>query len=148
MKNLIVLIIGLFIFNKVHAQIEKPVKWSYAAKKVNAKEAILYLKAEIQPPWHIYSVNQPEGGPVKTTFNFIKSNDFSLIGKVVESKSVQKHEEVFDMNVFYFEKSVVFQQKIKLTKSKTIVKGSVEFMACATEQCLPTETIAFSISVK
>lgn len=148
MKNLITLILGFIVFNKVQAQIEKPVKWSYAAKKINAKEALLYLKADIQSRWHIYSVSQQPGGPVKTSIIFNKSKDFTLLGEIIEPKPIQKHEEVFDMDVFYFEKSVVFQQKIKLKGSQTTVKGNVEFMVCTTEQCLPAETIEFSIKVE
>jgi len=41
------------------------------------------------------------------------------------------------MNVAYFEKSVVFQQKVKLTGKTAIVKGSLEFMVCDDTPCLP-----------
>lgn len=130
------------------AQIEKPVTWSYAAKKTSKTEAVLYIKATIEDRWHIYSQNIKDGGPVKTTFTFSPSKDFSLLGKTTEPKAIVKYESTFKMNVSYFEKSVVFQQKIKLNKATTVVKGKVEFMVCNDKQCLPPEEVEFSVPVK
>jgi hypothetical protein len=52
------------------------------------------------------------------------------------------------MNVSFFEKSVIFQQKVKLKAGQATVKGTLEYMTCNDKQCLPPETIAFSIAVK
>jgi hypothetical protein len=52
------------------------------------------------------------------------------------------------MNVAYFEKSVIFQQKVKLNRGTTTVKGKVEYMVCNDRQCLPPEEVEFSIPVK
>ena len=52
------------------------------------------------------------------------------------------------MNVSYFGNGVTFQQKIKLNKGATTVKGKVEFMVCNDKQCLPPEEVSFSIPVK
>lgn len=147
-KITLALAMVLFAVMGAFAQIENPVKWSYAAKKVSKTEAVLYLKATIEDKWHIYSQNVKDGGPVKTTFTFSPSKDFSLIGKTIEPKAIVKYEDTFKMNVSYFEKSVIFQQKVKLNKAATTVKGKVEFMVCNDRQCLPPEEIEFSIPVK
>jgi DsbC/DsbD-like thiol-disulfide interchange protein len=52
------------------------------------------------------------------------------------------------MPVSYFEKSVVFQQKIKLKGKAATVKGRVEFMVCDEKQCLPPTEVEFSVAVK
>lgn len=129
------------------AQIEQPVKWSYAAKKINDKEAVVLLKATIQKGWHIYSQKQ-ENGPIPTTFTFAKSGDYDPIGTPSEPKGIKHYEEVFDTDVVYFENQVVFQQKVKLNKGSTTVKGAVEFMACDDSKCLPPDEVAFSIPIK
>ncbi|MFD2285084.1 sugar transporter [Pedobacter petrophilus] len=147
-KITLALSLVLFTIAGAFAQIEKPVTWSYAAKKVSKTEAVLYLKATIEDRWHIYSQNVKDGGPVKTTFTFSPSKDFALVGKTVEPKAIVKYEDTFKMNVSYFEKSVIFQQKIKLNKATSTVKGKVEFMVCNDRQCLPPEEIEFSIPVK
>ena len=148
MKRLFLFTIGLMFSLTASSQILKPVKWSYVAKKTSATEAVLYIKADIQDGWHIYSQNMEEGGPVKTSFTFSPSKVYTLNGKTIEPKGITRFEKTFDMNVTYFEKSVVFQQKIKFKGSDPVVKGAVEFMVCDDKQCLPPETVEFSISVK
>lgn len=147
MKNLFVFALALFLSFSASSQILKPVKWSYAAKKTSKTEAILYLKATIEDRWHIYSQNMADGGPVKTSFSFVSSKTYKLSGKTAEPKAITKFEKSFEMNVSYFEKSVIFQQKIKLTGAKALVKGTLEFMVCDDQQCLPPETVEFSIPV-
>jgi DsbC/DsbD-like thiol-disulfide interchange protein len=52
------------------------------------------------------------------------------------------------MDVSYFEKSVVFQQKIKLKGKEATIKGQLEYMTCNDKQCLPPDDVEFSIPVK
>lgn len=148
MKKLALLLAVSLFGTGLFAQILQPVKWSYAAKKVSKTEAVLLIKATIDNGWHIYSTRQKEGGPVKTTIDFTPSKDYALNGALAEPKPVTKMEQVFKMNVMYFEKAVVFQQKIKLKKDQTNIKGKVEYMVCNDKQCLPPEDIDFSIPVK
>ena len=129
------------------AQIVTPVKWAYAAKKVNNGEAIVYLKATIDKGWHIYSQNVGEGGPVKTSFSFAKSGDYQLVDKTTEPAPKTKFEKAFDMKVTYFENAVIFQQKIKLNKPKTVLKGSLTYMVCSNKECLPPEDVEFSVAL-
>ena len=137
-----------FLSTGLFAQTLQPVKWSYAAKKINKTEAVLLIKATIDNGWHIYSTQQKEGGPVKTSIDFTPSKDYALYGALAEPKPVTKMEQVFKMNVLYFEKAVIFQQKIKLKKDQTNIKGKVEYMVCNDKQCLPPEDIDFNIPVK
>lgn len=146
----ITLVFALLFFTILgaSAQIETPVTWSYAQKKISKTEAIVYLKATIQDGWHIYSQTVKPGGPVKTTIKFNPSKDFTKIGATVEPKALSKFEKVFDMNVGYFENQVVFQQKIKLNKPATVVTGTIEFMVCDASKCLPPDEVKFSVQVK
>lgn len=148
MKKLIVLILVLSLCSLVRAQILHPVKWSYAAKKLSNTEAVVFVKATIEESWHIYSVNQKEGGPVKTSFTFMPSNEYELSGTINEPSPITKYESAFSMNVSYFENSVIFQQKVKLLKAPTIVMGTLRFMVCNDHQCLPPEGINFEIPIK
>lgn len=147
-QTTLLLTLLLFTVFGATAQIETPVTWSYAQKKISKTEAIVYIKATIQDGWHIYSQNIKPGGPVKTTIKFAPSKDFTKIGTTVEPKPVTKFEKVFDMNVGYFENQVIFQQKIKLNKPETTVAGTIEFMVCDESRCLPPDEIKFSVQVK
>ena len=148
MKKLTLFLAVSFLSTGLFAQILQPVKWSYAAKRISKTEAVLLLKATIDNGWHIYSTRQKEGGPQKTEFTFTPSKDYALIGALAEPKPVTKFENAFKMNVLYFEKSAVFQQKIKLNKDQTNIKGKVEFMVCNDKQCLPPDDFEFNIPVK
>ncbi len=130
------------------AQIVTPVKWSYAAKKLNKNEAMVLIKATIDKGWHIYSLNVKDGGPEPTSFKFAPSKAYTIVVKTIEPKPLIKFEKAFNMNVSFFEKSVVFQQKIKLNAPSAVVKGKLEFMACDDHRCLPPEEVEFSIPVK
>lgn len=131
-----------------HSQILKPVTWSYAAKKTSPSTATVFIRATVEEGWHLYSQFIKEGGPVKTTFSFPSSNAYSLIGVTAEPKAVAKYEPSFKMEVSYFERSVIFQQKIRLKGKTASVQGSVEFMVCNDKQCLPPEQVNFSIPIK
>ncbi|MES2827949.1 MAG: protein-disulfide reductase DsbD domain-containing protein [Bacteroidota bacterium] len=148
MKKLFLVVFVLVFALSAKSQILKPVTWAYAFKKLSATEAIVYVKATIDNGWHVYSQNIKEGGPVKTTFNFAKSPNYTLIGNTAEPKPIVKFEKTFDMDVAFFEKTVMFSQKIKLKGKTALVKGTVEFMTCDDHQCLPPEEVAFAISVK
>lgn len=159
MKKEVIMFLSLqLIFIGVKAQILAPVKWSYTAQKTSATEAVLYLKATVQPGWHVFSVNQKSGGPQKTDFAFSKNADCALIGKVTEPTPIARLDQTFGIEIMYFENEVVFQQKIKILRKALddkgrkndgiSVKGKVEFMACNESQCLPPAEVKFTIPIK
>ncbi|MBE9598458.1 protein-disulfide reductase DsbD N-terminal domain-containing protein [Pedobacter sp. MC2016-24] len=149
MKKQLITLLVLPLLWTIHAkaQILKPVKWSYAAKKTSDTEATILLKAEIEDSWHIYSAYQKDGGPLKTSFKFSPSKAYILVGKITEPKPLSVFDKNFGIQVDYFEKTVTFQQKIKLKAKQTTVKGKLEFMACTKSQCLPPDEVNFSIPI-
>jgi hypothetical protein len=148
LNNGILFLIILFHSISLKAQILTPVRWSFGSKRISKTEAVLFMKATIDDGWHIYSQTVKDGGPVKTAFTFPSATTYSLIGNTAEPTPVTRYEKVFSMNVSYFEKSVIFQQKIKLKNGQVSVKGQLEYMTCNDRQCLPPEDIDFNISVK
>jgi thiol:disulfide interchange protein DsbD len=148
MKHFLTLVIMLIVCAGAFAQVENPVRWSYASKKINGKETMVYLKASIRDGWHIYSLTAGGGSPLKTLFTFAPSKTYTLVGKTIEPNPVKKYEPVLKMDISYFEKSVIFQQKIKLTAANvTSVKGKLEYMACNDHKCNPSEQIDFNIPI-
>ncbi|MDP9077017.1 MAG: protein-disulfide reductase DsbD N-terminal domain-containing protein [Bacteroidota bacterium] len=148
MKHLLTLVIVLTVCAGAFAQVENPVKWSYASKKINGSESMVYLKASIQDGWHIYSLTAGGDSPLKTAFTFSPSKVYTLVGKTIEPSPVKKYEPILKMDISYFEKSVIFQQKIKLTAANvTSVKGKLEYMACNDHKCNPSEQIDFNIPI-
>ena len=147
MRRFIFLATMLLVGTVTHAQILKPVKWSYGAKKINETEAIVFLKATIDSGWHVYSQHVKPGGPIPTSFIFDKSTDYELVGKTVEPRPTTRMEKVFGMNVSYFERSVIFQQKVKLKKGSATVTGKLGYMTCNDKECLPPDDVKFNIPI-
>lgn len=136
------LIILIVLFNTAgYTQIFNPVKWSTEVKRISETEAELIAIAKIENKWHLYSTKATEGddpGPVPTEFTFEKSNDYELVGNIIEGKPIKEHDPNFDMVVAYFAKSATFKQKIKIN-NKGIFKiiGNVNYMVCDDQRCLP-----------
>jgi len=148
MKKLLLLAIVLVLSTGAFAQIESPVKWAYGAKRISPTEAVVFLRATIDDGWHIYGLNVKDGGPIKTSFTFPASKDYTLEGGAIEPTPTTKYESTFKMTVPYFEKTVTFQQKIKLKAAgATMVKGSLEYETCNDHKCLPPDDVDFVIPV-
>src|ERR1700676_1678704 len=141
------LIFMLFLSGLGPATAQTPYTWSFTAKKVADKTYEIHCLADVQAPWHTYSQFTPDGGPLPTKFIFSKNPLYSLDGDMKENgKMIIKHEDVFGVDVKYFEGKVDFVQLIKLKgKAKTNFSGSVEFMVCNDEQCLPPTTRKFTV---
>jgi DsbC/DsbD-like thiol-disulfide interchange protein len=149
MKKLITSAVILLLFTAAaKAQILTPVHWSYGAKKIGRNEAMVFIKATIDDGWHLYSQFVKDGGPVKTTIAFPPSASYTLIGKTVEPTPITRNEKVFGMDVSFFEHEVVFKQKIKLKTGQATVKGTLEYMTCNDNKCLPPDNLDFSVLVK
>ncbi len=140
----------LVISQLAQAQIERPVTWKFAATPADkAGEATLTFTAAIAGNWHIYSQFIAEGGPEPTSFKFTPSADYELVGQVTESpEPVKAFEKAFNMNIAYFPKRAVFSQKIRLKAPQATVKGTLTFMVCNDEKCLPPDDLDFSLEAK
>ena len=135
-------IVTLFLFFSTvltFAQILEPVKWAFESNKVSDTEYELIFTADIDENWAVYSQFIGDDGPIPTTFVFDENENIELIGGVAESdeNKVTKYDPVFEMELSKFFKKAVFTQKVKLSKDNTTIKGSLTYMTCDDEQCLP-----------
>ncbi len=138
----------LFITLAANAQIENPVKWSYSAKKLADKSYELHIAANIDQNWHIYAQDAGEG-PEPTSFTFTPNPLVKLEGKVKESGKLEKtYDPNFKSVLKYYSSGVDFIQKVKLkSNATTVVNGTVTFMVCNDNKCLPPKEVPFSIKV-
>jgi thiol:disulfide interchange protein DsbD len=126
------------------------VDWKFESKKLADKKYEVKLIATVKNPWHIYSTTQPEGGPLPTKITFTKNPLVSPDGNIKEVGKLEKHyEEVFEIDTKFFSEKVEFVQVINVKgNAKTNVSGTVEFMACTNEQCLPPQSVPFTVALK
>ncbi len=149
MKKTILTLLLSIISLTIFAQIQNPVKWTYSVENNGKEEATLVIKASIDKGWHLYSQFIGEGGPVPTNFRFDKNSNYSLVGKVNEiPKAKPFFDDIFGMQVAWFEGSATFKQKIKVSSNKDFkINGALEFMVCDDKQCLPPEEVEFSFDI-
>jgi len=135
----------LLFSNNVLSQIN-PVKWDYAAKKINNEEFEVIFTATIDKGWNIYSQHTDPSGPVPTSINFEENANIEIIGEAVETgKKKEAFDELFGVNVIKFGGEVVFTQKVKTKRGANEIKGYLEYMSCDDEKCLPPKEVDFSI---
>ncbi len=147
MQRILKLTIFLLLLSmQLSAQIMDPIKWNFG---LNANSE-LTIEATIDYGWHLYDMNLPEGGPNSTTFTFETLKGVELIGKVsATTKPIVKYDKQFEMDLRWYEKSVVFKQKFKVTDPANFkIAGGVEFQLCNDENCLPPTTEEFQFSSK
>lgn len=150
MKRLNLLLLTLFVMViGAKAQMMEPVTWTTDLKMLSDNEAEIVFNGKIDGGWHVYSTNIPDGGPVKTTFNVDKIQGAELVGKLgFRGKQIENYDKLFDMKLSYFENSVTFVQKIKITGTTYDVSGYLEYGACNDENCLPPTPVDFSFQGK
>jgi len=134
-KHLVSLSIFFCFCSALNAQMHEPVKWKY---NINESGEIVF-QATVERGWKLYDMNIPEGGPIPTSFTFDEVKGAELVGKVfTNTETKSQYEEVFKMNVPYFSENPTFIQKLKITdREKFLVSGSINFMSCNDESCVP-----------
>lgn len=131
------------------AQIVEPVKWKISCDE-NKNNLVVTYAATIDDGWHTYDQNLPEGGPVSTQFVIEKSENLTAIGSVQsQQKPTEKFEDMFQMNLRWFEKNVSFHQTFKIKDiNDYLLEGYVEYMACDNSNCLPPTKEPFHFEKK
>lgn len=149
MKKLFLFVVVSLVVSGVFSQIKDPVSWKYEAKKISAQVYELSITATVEHPWHIYSQNTGKGGPIPTSFTFKKNPLLTLSGVTKENGKLEKtFDKNFNTNVLFYANTVVFVQTIKLKSTvKTNISGTVEYMVCDDQQCLPPTKKSFDIKL-
>jgi thiol:disulfide interchange protein DsbD len=108
------------------------------------------MKAKMEDEWHIYSQTTPDGGPIATTISFTKNPLVTLKGDVKEVGKMEQHfEKLFGVEVRQFSEKVEFVQTVTVKPGiKTSILGSVQYMTCNDEQCMPPKKVSFTIALK
>ncbi len=127
--------------------IEKPVEWSFTSTELGENTFLLKAKAQVQKGWHVYSATQKTTeGPIPTSIKFKPTANQKLEGALTETggKKTSAKDPAFGVIVTYFEDSLMYTQKVTSTNS-SILEGSLEYMVCNSEKCLPPDEIPFAI---
>ena len=126
--SLALLLIATFCAN---AQMLDPVKFTSTLKTGNTSEGEIIFSGKIEKGWHVYSTGLGSDGPVSASFNVNKLDGVKLVGKLKPvGHEISNFDQMFGMNLRYFEHSVKFVQKVKFTKPNYTINAYLEFGAC------------------
>ncbi|MBR77489.1 MAG: thiol:disulfide interchange protein [Flavobacteriales bacterium] len=145
MKKILSLIFTIFSVY-VNAQIFTPVSWTFSHEMLSDNEFELSFTANIDDGWYIYSQSLADDGPVPTEFTFQETNNYKLLGDVIEEKSNEEYDPNFDMMLKFFKDKTTFKQRVSLEdmSQSVTIKGEIYYMTCDDKQCLPPELVEFS----
>ena len=137
-KNFLLLFVAAISSVMAFAQPVEPVAWSSSVEQIAEGEYRIVVKANIEQGWHIYDLGPYEGGPMATAFTF-EPADYELVGGIeAQGELVRHYDDIYEMEIGYYEGEVVFSQVVKSSGAKIV--AAVEYMACNDENCITSDT--------
>lgn len=137
----------IFLSSRLNAQetipVEKAIKWNYSVEYLPNNEANIVITASLFHHFHLFSIKHNpddyDGTGTPTTIVFKKNSNYSLVGKVRESKAISGTDDYG--SYVWHDKKAIFTQRIKInSKSKFDIGFSVGWQICDPTMChMPKE---------
>lgn len=121
------------------------IAWKGNAKSIEKDLYRIELEASIQPGWHLYDMGPYDlTGPIPTSFIFTLGEGAELVGEVKMAEQPKRvYDDMFEMEIGYFENKAVFTQDIRLNGAGATVEAFVEYMGCNDMNCIPLSDTTF-----
>jgi thiol:disulfide interchange protein DsbD len=147
MKRMMTMATLMLISILAMAQMQDPVHFSVSQKQVSPSEVDVIFTGRIDKGWHVYSTGLPDDGPISATLTSEASEGAKADGKLkAQGNEINHFDNLFGMKLRYFENSVTFVQRYKLTAEKYHIKGFLEYGACNDQNCLPPTQVEFDFT--
>ncbi len=134
-RNILFSFISIFSLN---AQDIEPVNWDYNVNKINDNEYNISFSASILNGWKLYSQFSPDEGALPTSFSFINNiSKFEADELFNEDDYIVGYDNVFKMDLYYYENEANFNQNVKLLdKDLNQIKVEIDYSSCDDELCI------------
>lgn len=131
-------VMAMIIAAVSHAQMVEPVKFTASLDMGKGADAEIVFSAKIDSGWHVYSTNLGSDGPIQASLHVNKHEGLELVGQLTpRGNEIKQFDEMFGMELRYFEGSVKFVQKVRFTAEDYSLDCSLEYGACSNEACMP-----------
>lgn len=126
-----------------------PVRWRTIVRMTSPNEGTVTFKALIEPGWHLYGLELPQGGPRPTRFDLGESTGIEFTSPVTPSREpVSTDDPMFGLTLSWWDANVNFTAPFRLTGEGTpTVKAAISYMACDGNTCRPPKTERISAPV-
>ena len=149
----LILLFSAIILLPVISFAQSPVSWSLESgakgKLLKTDEKIeVELNARIEGKWHLYAVEQPEGGPFPTKITVAENLPFTIDGKTLSPAPITKLDPNFKIETKFFADQAEFKLPIKATGDTAAddLAVNVKFQVCDDTVCLPPKTVKVTFS--
>ena len=134
-RNILFSLISIFSLN---SQDIEPVEWQYDVNKINDTEYNISFSASILEGWKLYSQFSPDEGALPTSFSFIgDTSDFEADELFNEDDYIVGFDNVFKMDLYYYENEANFNQNVKLLdEDLNQIKVEIDYSSCDDELCI------------
>ncbi len=152
MRARLVILVGLALPAAAFATPAPPVHWRvtgapHGAVKPGAKFDVTVAGA-IDPGWHLYALEEPEGGPIATEVSLAEGDPAEVV-RVTSGKPVVKRDASFGMDTGMFEGSALFTLHLRAAPDgapASAVRVLIRYQACNDQVCLPPRTDAVPVA--
>jgi thiol:disulfide interchange protein DsbD len=137
----------------LRGQPPNPVHWSVQgpARPVAAGATFsVTLTAQIEPGWHLYALEEPEGGPMATQIGLSQNDVLKLLDVREPEPRMEPYPALRELTGI-FEKTAGFTLRVR-APGKAVPRGSVSYIlvryqSCNDQVCLPphTETLTLPL---
>lgn len=140
-KSLFILAVALSGLLSFSVKGQQPIQWSSSVKALGEGQYEIELKARISSGYHLYSIYTPEGGPKAATLSIEKAGEgIELIGEPREGQPMKEYDEIFKVDVLFFEKDYKVVQKFKITDASIkSVNANMDYQLCREGECMNLE---------
>jgi Disulphide bond corrector protein DsbC len=131
----------------IAAPMKPPVQWRIKSSptkplKPGAKFSVT-ITGDLDPGWHLYALEEPEGGPVATEIALTDGDPADLI-RVEEAKPKVLPDPLFQKPTGFFEHSAAFTLHLQAANSavaaSTALRVLIRYQSCNDRICLPPHT--------
>ncbi|MDE6198947.1 MAG: protein-disulfide reductase DsbD N-terminal domain-containing protein [Muribaculaceae bacterium] len=123
--------------------------WSSRIEMTGKKSGRLILTMSPAKGWHVYGFEVGKGGPKAMSADFDKSTGIKFKGELKPSVApVKTHDDIFDIDVTYWESKVVFTRDFEVTDPATAkITGTVNYQGCNGETCNAPQKYNIALTV-
>ncbi len=134
-RNLLTLLMAMVAIGSAWAV--DAVKWTVKLVGDGTDSPSVQATAVITPGYHMYDMANPAGGSNPLEF-FFDVKGCKTDGKPKANKAYTKeYDDVFEVDQYFYEGTVVFTQKLKPTAPDYSVKVEIKGQACNDSGCVP-----------
>lgn len=146
MKHLLICLLTLLPAS-LCAQFLEPVTWT-ADFTAQGDSATLTLTATIDDGWHLYATELPAelmDGPDPTSVTFSTLKGLEVVSDLVPAEApIKVFDPVYESDLMFWEHKITLTQRFAVTDPAYAIVGTVDFMACNEQNCIPPSSYEFS----